>query len=238
MNKAWDDERMLRGMAAQFAGRREMLGAGIEPLGWKLAFGSPAAMTRLRITAPLVGFLMRSALVPPGGKIFISDWAKPATEPELAVYLNKDLPPNSDRSAVIEAIAAVGPALEVADVDHPSDDIEGTLARNIYQRHVILGRKDEARAGGLIRDLTARVVRNGSEIANTNDLEALTGEMIDIVGYVADLLGKHGELLRAGQIIITGSITPPIWVGPGEEIVFDLSPIDTVSVHFEPAPAT
>jgi hypothetical protein len=61
---AWNDERIFRGMAAQLARRRELLNAGIEPLGWKLAFGSPAAMSRLRITAPLVGFLMRNALVP------------------------------------------------------------------------------------------------------------------------------------------------------------------------------
>lgn len=230
---AWNDERILRGMAAQLARRRELLNAGIEPLGWKLAFGSPAAMNRLRITAPLVGFLMRSALVPPGTALSVSGWTKPAAEPELAIYLGKDLLPNSNRSVVMGAIAALGPAIEIADVDHPSDDVEGTLARNIYQRHIVLGRKDAARAAGFIRGLTARVVQNGCEIAKTDDLEALTGELIDILRHLADLLAATGDLLRAGQIVIAGSITPPIWVGPGEEIFFHLDPIDTISVRFE-----
>lgn len=231
---AWNDERIFCGMTAQLACRRELLNAGIEPLGWKLAFGSPAAMTRLRITAPLVGFLMRSALVPSGSAVSIAGWTKPAAEPELAVYLGKDLHANSNRSAVMQAIAALGPAIEVADVDHPSDDVEGTLARNIYQRHIILGRKDAGRAGGIIPGLTARVAQNSCEVANTNDLEALTGKLIEILRHLADLLAASGELLRAGQIVIAGSITPPIWVRPGEEILFHLDPIDTISVRFEP----
>jgi 2-keto-4-pentenoate hydratase len=102
----------------------------------------------------------------------------------------------------MRAIAALGPAIEVADVDHPSDDVEGTLARNIYQRHIILGREDAGRAGGIISGLTARVVQNSCEIANTNDLEALTGELIEILRHVADLLAAAGELLRAGEIVM------------------------------------
>jgi len=57
-------------------------------------------------------------------------------------------------------------------------------------------------------------------MANTSELEALTGELIAIVGHVANLLAHFGETLRAGQIIIAGSITPPIWVGAGESIGF------------------
>lgn len=230
---AWNDERIARGMTAQLARRRELLNAGIEPLGWKLAFGSPAAMSRLRITAPLVGFLMRSALVPSGSTLSIARWTKPAAEPELAMYLGKDLHANSDRSEVMRAIAALGPAIEVADIDHPSEDVEGTLARNIYQRHIILGRKDAGRAKGIIPGLTARVAQNSCEIANTNDLEALTSALIEILRHLADLLAAAGELLRAGQIVIAGSITPPIWVRPREEIIFHLDPIDMISVRFE-----
>jgi 2-keto-4-pentenoate hydratase len=232
MIKPWDDPRIIRGMTVQLRHRRELLAAGHQPLGWKLAFGSPAAMERLRIDAPLVGFLTDRALVASGATLALGGWKKPAAEPEHAVYLGKDLSAGCDRQNTVEAIAALGPAIEVADVDHPSDDVEGTLLRNIYQRHVILGRKDATRAGGVIAGLTARVVRNGSEIAKTAELQALTGELIDIVRHVADLLGAFGETLQAGQIIIAGSIIPPLWVQPGEEITFQLEPIDTISVRF------
>jgi 2-keto-4-pentenoate hydratase len=238
MSAAWDDPRISRGMTAQLRHRRELLQSGEKALGWKLAFGGPAAMERLHTSAPLVGFLLQSAVVPSGSSLSLSNWTKPAAEPEIAVHLGKDLAAGADRAAAMAAIAALGPAIEVADVEHPSEDVEGTLARNIYQRHIILGAKDVSHAGGVLDGLTCRVLRNGSEIANVSDpqaLQKLTGELIDILRHTANLLAAFGESLEAGQIIITGSITPPILVEPGEEIVFQLAPIDTISVRFAPA---
>jgi 2-keto-4-pentenoate hydratase len=236
MSQAWDDPRIKSGMEQQLRWRRELLAAGKKPLGWKLAFGGPAALERLRINAPLVGFLMADAVVASGSTISFAGWKKPAAEPELTVYLGKDLPSGAGRKTILNAIAGLGPAIELADVDHPSDDVEGTLAHNIYQRHVILGNCDATRAGGNLSGLNARVLRNGAEMANTSDLEALTGELITIVGHVANLLAHFGETLRTGQIIIAGSITPPIWVEPGETIGFHLEPLQPISINFAAPP--
>jgi 2-keto-4-pentenoate hydratase len=219
-------------MKQQLFWRRELLHAGKKPLGWKLAFGGPAALERLRINAPLVGFLMADAVLPSNSTVSITGWKKPAAEPEITVYLGRDLPAGAGRNATIAAIAALGAAIELADVDHPSDDVEGTLARNIYQRHVILSEGDASHAGGVLTGLNARVLRNGAEMANTSNFEDLTGELIDIVAHVANLLSFFGEALRAGQIIIAGSITPPIWVQPGETIGFHLAPLQPISVCF------
>jgi len=229
---AWEDPRILRGMTAQLRRRRELLAAGHKPLGWKLAFGAPAAMERLHINAPLVGFLMKDALLPSSASLSIAGWTKPAAEPEIAVHLGRDLGANASRTAAMAAISGLGPAIEIADVDHPSDDVEGTLARDIYQRHVIFGPNDVSRAGGLLSGLSARVTRNGTEVANTDHLQALTGELIDIIRHTANLLAAFHENLQAGQIIIAGSITLPLWVEPGGEIGFHLSPFDPISVRF------
>jgi 2-keto-4-pentenoate hydratase len=236
MSQAWDDPRIKSGMQQQLRCRRELLAAGKQPLGWKLAFGGPAALERLRINAPLVGFLMADAVVASGSTISFAGWKKPAAEPELTVYLAKDLAPGADRQTIMTAIGGLGAAIEVADVDHPSDDVEGTLARNIYQRHVILGPCEAAHTGGNLLGLNARVLRNGAEMANTSDLEALTGELIANVGHVANLLAHFGETLRAGQIIIAGSITPPIWVESGETIGFHLEPLQPIFINFAAGP--
>ena len=232
---AWDDPRIKSGMQQQLRWRRELMAAGRKPLGWKLAFGGPAALERLRTNAPLVGFLMADAVVASGSTISFAGWKKPAAEPELTVYLGKDLAPGADRNSVRNAIAGLGAAIELADVDHPSDDVEGTLARNIYQRHVVLGGCNAKHAGGALSGLNARVFHNGVEMANTTAFEALTGEVITNVGHVANLLAQFGETLRAGQIIIAGSITPPIWVQPGESIGFHLEPLQPISINFAAA---
>jgi 2-keto-4-pentenoate hydratase len=236
MTKAWEDPRIKSGMQQQLRWRRGLLAAGKKPLGWKLAFGGPAALERLRTNAPLVGFLMADAVVASGSTISFTGWKKPAAEPELTVYLGKDLAPGSDRKTTMDAIAGLGAAIELADVDHPSDDVEGTLARNIYQRHVILGGSSTTQAGGTLSGLNARVFRTGAELANTSEFEALTGELITNVSHVANLLAHFGETLRAGQIIIAGSITPPIWVGPGETIGFHLEPLAPIFINVAPAP--
>jgi 2-keto-4-pentenoate hydratase len=232
LNEPWTDKRIDLGMRQQLRQRKELILAGKTPLGWKLAFGGPAAMERLQINAPLVGFLMHDAVLPSGRTISVENWTKPAAEPELAVHLGKTLSPRSDRATTMHAIAGLGPAIELADVDHSSEDVEGTLARNIYQRHLIMGPRQIVYAGGLVEGLRARVERSGVEIANTSDLEALTGELISIVQHTANVLGFFGETLDAGHIIIAGSITPPIWVQPGEDIVFHLSRCEPISVHF------
>jgi 2-keto-4-pentenoate hydratase len=238
MTAPWDDPRISRGMVAQLRRRRELLDSGHKPLGWKLAFGGPAALERLRTNAPLVGFLMQNALIPSDSTLSVKGWTKPAAEPEITVHLGKDLPAGADRDTTKAAIAELGPAIEIADVDRPSDDVEGTLACDIYQRHIILGRSDPARAGAILDGLVARVLRNGAEFANITNPEALqklTGELLDIVRHTANLLAVFGETLQAGQIIIAGSIIPPIWIEPGEEIVFHLAPVDTISIRFAPA---
>jgi 2-keto-4-pentenoate hydratase len=236
MGATGDDPRIARGMTAQLARRRERLAAGEQALGWKVGFGAPAAMEKLGIRAPLIGFLTDRALIASGTTLPLSGWKKPVAEPEIAVHVGRDLPGGSDPAAVRGAVAGLGPAIEIADVDRPPDDVEAILAGNIYQRHVILGPCDASRAGGALSGLAGRVRRNGVEAASTADPQALTGELIGIVRHVADTLSAHGEMLRAGHVIICGSIVPPLWVEAGEEIVFELEPIAALSVRFAPAP--
>lgn len=232
MPNAWDDPRIVSGMQRQLRRRREFLQAGRRPLGWKLAFGGPAALERLHTSAALVGFLMADAVVASGQTVSVTGWRKPVAEPEITVYMGKDLSANASREVIMGAIAGLGAAIEVADVDHPSEDVEGTLARNIYQRNVVLAGCHTAHSGGVLTGLQANIFRNGLQLASTTNFEALTGEIITNVGHVANVLSFFGEALRAGELIIAGSITPPLWVESGETIGFHLQPLDAISVHF------
>lgn len=228
-----DDPRIQRGMTAQLAQRRARIDAGEAPLGWKVGFGASAAMQKLNLGAPLVGFLMRKALIPSGGTASLKGWVKPVAEPEIAVYMGKDLAAGADRATAAAAIAALSPAIELADLDPPPDNVETILKGNIFQRHVVLGARDDARAGGNTAGLTCRIIRHGVEAARTTNPEAATGNVIDIVRHVADLLAAFGGGLRAGEVIITGSTVPPPFIEPNEDsFEFALDPIGGVSVRF------
>jgi 2-keto-4-pentenoate hydratase len=233
MTALWDDPRIQRGMKVQLAKRRALIDAGEAPLGWKVGFGSAPAMEKFRINAPLVGFLMKRGLVASGGTASLKGWVKPVAEPEIAVHIGEDLTPGGNLAAAAAAIAALSPAIELADADMPFEDPEAIVANNIFQRHVVLGPRDASRAGGNTSGLTGRVIRRGAETARTTDPEAATGRLVDTVRHVADLLGAFGERLRAGDIIIGGSVTPPVFVEFDEpDVSFALDPIGDVSVRF------
>lgn len=224
------DERLARGMAAQLDLRRRRLDGGDAPLGWKVGFGAPEMMEKLAIDGALVGFLTRRAVLASGASLALSDFTKMAVEPEIAVHMGADLAAGSDRTAARAAIAGLAPAIEIADATFPPVDAEQILAANIYQRHVVLGDLDTSRAGARLEGLNARVSTNGDEVANTSDLEVNTGNIIDTVRHVADTLGQIGETLRAGEIIIAGSIVPPFWIDAAQEFEFALDPIGTISL--------
>lgn len=230
---AWDDPRIARGMEKQLAVRRARIAAGETPIGWKVGFGAPAAMERFKITAPLVGFMMQKSLVANASAVSFAGWTKPVAEPEVAVHMGKDLPGGADRAATIAAIAGLGPAIELADLNPPPEDIEAVLAGNIFHRHVILGPSDTSRAGAKLDGLAGHVFRRGALAARQDDIQQFIGEMIGIVTHVAGTLAAHGEALRAGDVIITGSIVPPPFIEPDEtEFAYALEPVGGLSVRF------
>jgi 2-keto-4-pentenoate hydratase len=229
-----DDERIARGMAAQFELRKQRLGAGETPIGWKAGFGAPAALEKLKLDACLVGFMHDRNRLGSGATASLAGWTKPVAEPEIAIHLGKDVAAGADEATARAAIAAIGPAIELADMDAPLDDVVAILSGDIFHRHVIVGPADAARAGGDTGGLNARVLRNGEEIVNTADVEALTGPLVAIVQRVADTAGAMGESLKAGQVIIAGSVVPPIFLNPDDrELSYTLEPIGNVSVWFE-----
>jgi 2-keto-4-pentenoate hydratase len=230
----WDDPRIVRGMAAQFALRRQRLEAGDKLLGWKVGFGTPAQLKQFNITGPLVGFLTQNARVTPSGTVSLAGWARPVAEPEVAVHIGSDLAAGATADAAAVAIAGISPAIELADVHEPATDPERVLSHDIYQRHVVLAGATPARPGGAADGLTCRIMRRGAEFARTSDPQANTGRWVDIVAHVANVLAAFGERLRAGEVIITGSVVPPIAIEPDEnELAFALDPVGTISVRFE-----
>ena len=229
----WDHPLIKKGMPAQLAKRRARIAAGEKPLGWKVGLGSPTSMQKVGIQAPLVGFLMQRGLLLSGSTASLAGWVRPVAEPELCVRMMSDLSGGATPDSAIAAIKEIFPAIELADMEPvaSADNLDVVLEANIFQRHVILC--GNTRFGGSTAGLTSRVVRRGAEFARTTELEALTGKLGDIVAHVANTLAAYGEKLGAGDVIITGSITPPIMLEADDtDLSHAIDPIGEVSVNF------
>jgi 2-keto-4-pentenoate hydratase len=210
-----------------------MLDGGARPAGWKVGFGAPAALELMQITAPLPGFLTDFTMYESGATVDASGWGKPLIEFEVAVYLGSDLGPGATDDEARAAISAVGAAIELADVDLPigPDQVEEIVAGDIFHTGVIFGEPDQGRAGLDIAGLTARIVIDGVERAATSDLQAITGSYPRIVADVASTLAAMGETLRSGDVIITGSVIPPVPLEEGTRFEFILEPLPPIFVR-------
>lgn len=223
------DPRVVRGMRSLLEAWRARVASGERRLGWKLAFGSPAGLERLGISAPLVGFMTDGGLIANGATCSVGGWENPVFECEIAVSLSTDLEPGAGATAARNAIAALAPAIEVVELSPPPTDAEDVLARNIYHRHVILGRPAAASSLG---GSACRVLVDGVEVARTTKPEELTGRTAILIAHVADVLGAAGERLSSGDVVITGAVVPPMPVPVGGRVSFHVDPFGAVATTF------
>lgn len=233
MSATLNDPRIAEGMRAQMALRGRLLAEGARQVGWKVGMGAAPLQEKLKLTAPIVGFLLDRALLEAGAEVAIKDWRQPMAEAEIAAYIGRDLPAMADRDTVRKAIAAIGPAIELADVDCDMADVQAVLSCDIFQRYVVLGPRDILRQGARLQGLKGQLTRSGQDVPVPGDLETNTGDIVNVVRHVADMAAAVGDGLRAGQFVICGSITPPLFLGPDDTGVgYALEPIGSISVKF------
>ena len=222
---------VARGLERQLETRAALLAGGAKPLGWKAGFGAPDWLEKFGLEGPLVGFLTDASIIPDDGTVDVSSWARAVAEPELAVVLGSDLVPPVDVTTTRAAISSIGPAIELADIDPPPELVEEILAGNIFHRGVVLGPSDPSRAGADLAGLEARVRLDGRENGRTDALEALTGRVVEVVTHLASLLGGHDVVMKRGEVVICGSVVPPLALTPSSRVEFELHPSSTISVQ-------
>lgn len=206
---AFDDPRVATGMTAQFAQRRARIQAGERPIGWKLGFGTTAALAKFALPGPLVGYMMEASILPSGGLAELGGWVKPVAEPEIAVRIAQHSPGGG--GVAIDGYAA---AIELADLHFAPEDVDAILAANIYHRHVILGEFVPVATGFAWSSLLGSVERSGVPVASVDDVSANTGAIPAILDHCARTLAAGGERMRPGDVVILGSVVPPIFLTP------------------------
>ena len=222
------DPRVLTGTRAMVALQRRRVAAGAGRLGWKAAFGSPSGLAALGLDRPLVGFLTRDRQLVPGATVSVEGWTRPMLEAEIAVHIGRDLPLAPEGPVVEEAIAGLSAAIELADVDPPPSDVVEILSGNIFHRYVVVGDLHAERRDAT--DVRATVSRHRVEVARTDDPQALTGRLLDVVTSMAETLAQVDERLLAGDVIITGAVVPPLEIEPGDRLTVELAGLGALEV--------
>jgi 2-keto-4-pentenoate hydratase len=228
----WLDPRVAAGMNRQLATLDERLAGGESLVGWKLAFNTATAFERAGIDESVVGYFTDATVTDTERRIDLETLLNPMAEPELAVRMGEDVQDPTDLEAVAAAIGAVFPAFEISDFDPAEmDDLEGLLASDLYHRAMVFGPVPGARPGGDVSDLTVTVAASGGERYSVEPA-AVLGELVDVVARTAAHLEYFGRRLGAGEIVMTGSVTPLVPVSEGSWVEFDAADLGTLRAEF------
>jgi 2-oxo-3-hexenedioate decarboxylase len=211
------DERIERGMKGQLAAWRAKLDGDATRVGWKVGFNPPPVMEALGIDEPVVGYLVSETVVESDGEVSLAGTTRPVAEPELAVYLGEG-----------GAVAGLGAAIEIVDLNRPLDDLAAILADDIFHKAVAFGSRQPPRD---LAGVTAWVTHNG-EPAGEVDLAEAVGDSAAVLAQVGGRLGEAGTGFEPGDVVIAGSLIQALAVKPGDEFELDLGPLGSVSLGF------
>ena len=203
------------------------------PAGFKIGATARKMQDYLGLGGPIAGFMRGEDLLASGAELRWSDLRGPGVECEIAVRLAHDLPPGPYTAAqAASAVDQVYAAIELVENRYgppPAGDLQSIgvptlVADQVYHRAAVLGapatdwqRLDLAATAG-------RIALNGAVCAQGTGADLL-GHPMQALAWLANSTTAHGfGGLRAGQVMMLGSVTPPIWLdGPCSiTVTFDL----------------
>jgi 2-keto-4-pentenoate hydratase len=76
---------------------------------------------------------------------------------------------------------------------------------------------------------TARLSINGQEIGSGNGGDVM-GHPLNALAWLAEKLAAVGTPLRRGMIVMTGSMVPIQYPGPGDRVVIQVSGLGTAEL--------
>jgi 2-keto-4-pentenoate hydratase len=190
--------------------------AGERQIGWKVGLTAPAIQQQFGFHEPVFGCILHRD---ESGRLFRPhELIKPGFEPELCLRIGQDVAGSITPEAARAAIDMVYPALEIIETRGPfTEQIALALADNAQQKTVVLGTGAALPADMALDQVAASVTINGATVA-TGRGDAVLGNPVNSVVWLAGKLREYGRSLQAGEIVMSGSFTRQFPIAPGDLI--------------------
>jgi len=202
--------------------------------GHKVALTTKAARAHLGVDEPCYGHILSSRVYPNGAEIPLGEFADPHCEAEVAFFLGEDLKgPGVTPVQVMSAIRGVLPAIELVDLKVQGDGIRAVdvIAHQALHGGVVIGSRliDPASIDLQYEGVTAEY--NGLLEGSGTGAEVM-GNPINPIVWLANKMAEFDDYLKAGEIVISGSIVTPVRVQPGSHINITFTRLGSVGATF------
>jgi 2-keto-4-pentenoate hydratase len=201
------------GYRLQAAIHAQLMAAGDARVGWKVGSTSASGQRGFGLREPVYAGLFASARSPSLAEALSRPLAQPSVECEIAVVLRKDIDgadPALSLSSVTDAIGACHFGCEIIDNrygDPSAMGVPSLIADDFFQVGFVIGAQNVAWQK---QDLTAAEgfieIDGQRRIGSVRDV--LTA--FDSLLWLAGALVRGGLKLRAGDLVLTGTLVPPV----------------------------
>lgn len=208
---------------------------GARVVGHKVGLSSEAMQTMMGVDEPDYGHLLDDMQVFEDTPVSTSKYLYPRVEVEVGFILGTDLPgAGCTEDDVLAATAAFAPSIELIDTRITDWRIGlcDTIADNASSAGWVLGETRVAPADIDITGVDAALTRSGEVVAKGRS-DAVLGNPVTAVAWLARKVESFGVRLRAGDIVLPGSCTRAIDARPGDEFVADFAGLGSVRLVFE-----
>ncbi len=214
---------------------RRRVKAGAKVIGHKVGLSSEAMQQMMGVDEPDYGHLLADMEVFEDVAVPAGKFLYPRVEVEVGFILADDLPgAGCTEDDVLAATAAFAPSIELIDTRIKDWKIGlcDTIADNASSAGWVLGKERVSPKDIDICGIDAVLTRNGEVVAEGRS-DAVLGNPVTAVAWLARKVDSFGVRLRAGDIVLPGSCTRAIDARPGDEFVADFTGLGSVRLSFE-----
>jgi len=216
--------------------RLQSKGRGAAAAGYKIGLTSKRMQEMCKIDSPIAGVVLRDRVHASGASLRMSAYGRMGLEFEIAVRLKRDLVPAGVLPSLAEvavAVDAVCPAIEIVDdrrADYRALDVLSLIADNSWNAGIVLG--DFVQAWPELATIEGLVSVDGKALDRGLGGDVL-GHPFHPVAWLATHLAEQGVGLRAGDIVMTGSLVTTKFPQLPSAYRFDLIGLGLVELAIE-----
>lgn len=209
--------------------------AGHHVVGHKIGLTSKAMQAATGINEPDYGVIFDDMVLENGVTVPFDNYSNVRIEVELAFVLAEPLSgPACTLDDVLGATEYVAPALEILNshIALEGRTIVDTISDNAAMGAMVLGDQRVNVDSVDLRWVSALLYRNQT-IEETGVAAGVLDHPGNGVAWLANRLFRHGTTLAAGEVLLSGSFTRPVWVERGDTVHADYGDLGAITCRFE-----
>jgi len=206
---------------------------GEKIIGYKIGCVSKETQKKMGFTQPAWGTLWQKELHTSGVSLSKKDYSNPAMEAEFGIILNRDLKPKLiSFEYILESIESICPLIEIHNLVFYGDAPYGAelLANNAIHAGVILG--PETKIPKRNQSTNLKLIYDKKTVETWSN-KKWPHDMLSEVAWLVKEQAKINNILKKGDLILTGAYGFPVPINEKKIIEVTSSAFGDVKVIFD-----